>query len=81
MKKASNKQKYACKLIYNHINEGGNVDKFIDNLTTQEAFLYIKNHKDIYENLSNKATKYDNAFYVTDWLNCCDLGICPWGNS
>ena len=29
------------------------------------------------ENLS----VYDNAFTVTDWSDCYDYGICPWGDS
>ena len=107
MKKASDKQKYACKLIFSHIENSGNVNEFVDNLTAQEAFLYIKDHEDVYKNLRDKIKAhhremdriranydhrdmvqhnhripiYDNAFSVTDWSDCYDYGICPWGNS
>ena len=102
MKQASDKQKYACKMIYNYLHHNNSVkvlyldsEEFAENLSAQDAFNYIKENKDVYDNIkhliqradikkkhfSKKAYIADNPFSVTDWSDCYDYGIYPWGDS
>lgn len=109
MKMASKKQQYACAWIHTVVNKTGSAlvldpksEDFAESLTAQEAFLYIKEHEDVYADIrriqkadskrekQNRVNHHkrhyhpdnaDNAYGVTDWLDCFDLGIFPWGNS
>ena len=105
--KPTDKQKYACKMIYNYLHHNKGIkliyldsEEFAEKLSYQDAFNYIKENQATYENIKHLIQKdrtkkrlnqkykyygysscYDNPFSVTDWLDCYDYGISPWGDS
>lgn len=108
MKMASKKQQYVCAWIYNYVNHDKNTcylhvdsEDFAEELSAQEAWLYTKEHEDVYKILKDKwqrkkdirakrvkerKMRYDpdtadNAYGVTDYIDCFDFGIFPWGDS
>ena len=101
----TDKQKYACKMIYNYLHHNKSIkvirldsEEFAESLSFQDAFNYIKENQATYENIIqliqkdrakkrlnqksyNYSNSYDNPFSVTDWSDCYDYGIFPWGDS
>lgn len=99
MNLASDKQRYACKMIYNYLHHKGvgvifqDSEDFADKISAKDAFEYIKNNTETYKEIKTLLHKnrlnnsgyisyyYDNPFQVTDWSDCYDYGVSPWGNS